>query len=331
MKIIKNLFRTCLIMLAGLLALVTPLRAQNPPTYLFQIDSSAVSGGFRAGGVALDRSNNVYVTERANDRVLKFARNGTYLGQWGSLGTNNGQFQYPADVAVDSVNNVYVVDSNNSRVQKFDNNGNYLTQWGSYGSENGQFRSPEGIAVDSGNNVYVADNLNARVQKFDSNGNYLTQLGGWTNQGSGNGQFNGPIGVATDSSDNVYVTDSYYFVGVVIQNNHRVEKFDGNGNYLTQWGGSGNTNAQFAAPTGIAVDSSNNVYVADSGADVVDKFTSGGTYLTQWGSYGSGPSRFILSQEVSIAVDSSGNLVYVPDSGNDRIQNRGRKQGFHYR
>src|SRR5271170_512543 len=75
------------LLLAGLLALVTPLRAQNPPTYLFQIDASAVPGGFAPYGVTLDSSNNVYVTDYSNDRVLKFTALGTYLTQSGSSGS----------------------------------------------------------------------------------------------------------------------------------------------------------------------------------------------------------------------------------------------------
>src|ERR1039458_1866049 len=168
MKTMKNLFGTCPILLAGLLALVTPLRADNPPTYLFQIDSSAVPGGFDPGFVALDRSNNVYVVDYYNSRVLKFAGNGTYLTQWGSSGSGNGQFSFPSGIAVDSSNNVYVADYSNNRIEKFDSNGNYLTQWGSGGSGNGQFDEPEGVAVDSSNNVYVTDSKNDRVEKFTS-------------------------------------------------------------------------------------------------------------------------------------------------------------------
>ena len=188
----------------------------------------------------------------ANNRIEKFNSSGTYLTQWGSLGTNNGQFNGPVGIAVDSSNNVYVADFDNSRVEKFDSNGNYLTQWGSLGTNNGQFYYAEGVAVDSSNNVYVADFDNSRVEKFDSNGNYLTQ---WGSYGSGNGQFHGPAGIDVDSSNNVYVADS---------NNHRVVKFDSNGNYLTQWGSYGSGNGQFEFNYGIAVDSSGNfIYVAD--------------------------------------------------------------------
>ena len=298
MKIMKNILRTGLILLAGLLALVTPLRADNPPTYLFQINPSAVPRGFQAAGVAVDSSNNVYVTDEKNIRVVKFASNGTYLSQWGSAGTNNGQFENPGGIAVDGSNNVYAGDFVNDRVEKFDSNGNYLTKWGSFGSGNGQFNLPEGVAVDRSNNVYVVDLSNDRVEKFDSNGNYLTK---WGSFGSGNGQFNLPEGVAVDRSNNVYVVDL---------SNDRVEKFDSNGNYLTKWGSFGSGNGQFEAPQGIAVDSSNNVYVADFGNNRVDKFDSNGNYLTQWG-----------IQSTGIAVDSTWNFIYViDDNGISPIQ-----------
>jgi hypothetical protein len=117
-----------LILLVSWLAVVTPLRAQNAPTYWFQIDSSAVPGGFQPRYLALDSSNNVYVAA-----VVKFDSSGNYLTQWGGYGSGNGQFDEPVGIAVDSGNNVYVVDTGNCRVEKFDSSGGYLTQWGSYG------------------------------------------------------------------------------------------------------------------------------------------------------------------------------------------------------
>jgi DNA-binding beta-propeller fold protein YncE len=295
-------------LLAGLPALVTPLQAQNPPTYLFQIDASAVPGGlgFSPSFVALDRGNNVYVTDDNGNRIVKFTAGGTYLTQWGSFGGSDSQFSFPYGIAADSSNNVYVADFDNNRVEKFDHLGNYLTQWGSFGSGNGQFEDPLGIAVDSHDNVFVADFYNSRIEKFDSLGNYLAQ---WGSYGGGNGQFILPQGVAVDSSNNVYVVDN---------KNNRVEKFDDLGNYLTQWGGFGSGNGQFNGPLGIAVDSSNNVYVADSGNSRIEKFDSYGNYLTRWGSYGGGNGQF--SGPNGVAVDGSGNSVYVTDYNNQRIQ-----------
>ena len=233
-----------LFLLAGWLALVTPIHADNPPTYLFELDASAVPGGFSPWDVALDSNNNIYVTGFYNNRVAKFTSQGNYLTQWGSLGTNNDQFNSPSGIAADSTNNVYVTDWYNSRVEKFDSSGNYLAQWGSYGTNNGQFQYPEHIVVDRSNNVYVTDSDNSRIEKFDGNGTYLTQ---WGSFGSGNGQFIGPSGIAVDRSNNVYVGDS---------GNNRIQKFDSNGNYLTQWGSIG--------LRGIAVDSTGNyIFEAD--------------------------------------------------------------------
>ena len=292
----RAVYLPALFLLAGLLANVTPLRADNPPTYLFQIDASSVPGtifGFDPGWVALDSGNNVYVTDVTdNQRVVKLAGNGTYLTQWHVDG------YVPQGIAVDSSGtHIYVVDT--SGVEKFDSNGNYLTAWFiTGGSVHGQFLYPYGIAVDSSNNVYVADTFNDRVEKFDSNGNYLTQ---W---GSGY-----PYGIAVDSSNNVYVTDG---------SDSRVEKFDSNGNYLTQWGSSGSGNGQFNGPGGVAVDRSNHVYVVDINNYRVEKFDSNGNYLTQWGSYGSGNGQFNYPD--GIAVDRSGNFIYVADFLNSRIQ-----------
>ena len=102
--------------LAGLLASVTPLRADNPPTYLTQFGSEGTGNGqfVFPEGIAVDSSNNVYVADEANCRVEKFTSSGTYLTQWGSFGSGNGQFEYPAGIAVDSSNNVYVADSRQS-------------------------------------------------------------------------------------------------------------------------------------------------------------------------------------------------------------------------
>jgi sugar lactone lactonase YvrE len=291
-------------LLAGLLALATPLRAQNPPTYLYQIDASTVPGGYLPIFVTLDASNNVYVTDTLSNRVVKFAAGGAYLAQWGSTGSGNGQLDFPYGIAVDSSNDVYVADIDNSRVEKFDSNGTYLTQWGSYGAGNGQFIGLTGVAVDSNSNVYVSDGDNQRIEKFDRNGNYLAQ---WGSFGTGNGQFNDPAAVAVDSNNNVYVVDV---------SNNRIEKFDSNGNYLAQWGGFGAGSGQFNGPAGVAVDINNIVYVSDANMQI-EKFDSNGNYLSQWGT-NSGVDGPIFWPR-GIAVDSSGNIIYVVDIDDARI------------
>ncbi|HTR42931.1 MAG TPA: SMP-30/gluconolactonase/LRE family protein [Pseudomonadales bacterium] len=297
-----------LFLIVGLPCLVTPVHADNPPTYLFQWGSLGTNNAqFNVpAAAAIDGGNNVYVTDVGNRRIEKFDVGGNYLTQWGSSGYGNGQFEQPEGIAIDSSNNIYVADYGNFRIEKFDSNGNYLTQWGGFGTGNGQFQYAGYIAIDHNNAVYVADGVNNRIQKFDSNGNYLTQ---WGTFGTGNGQFDGPEGIAVDNNNNIYVADD---------NNSRIEKFDSNGNYLTQWGSAGTGNGQFETPGGIAIDSSNHVYVADLSNDRIEKFDSNGSYLTQWGSYGIGNGQFNNAE--GVAVSGSGNLIYVADTGNSRIQ-----------
>jgi tripartite motif-containing protein 71 len=162
----------------------------------------------------------VYVVDSANFRVQKFDKSGEFIMQWGSFGTNDGQFYFARGIAVDPADGaVYVVDMGNHRIQKFDTSTNVLPQllakWGgsaepghassAHAQEAGQFRSPWGIAVDGSGDVYVSDTGNQRVQKFDREGNFITQWGGF---GNGDGQFNFPYGIAVDARGGVFVVDS---------------------------------------------------------------------------------------------------------------------------
>jgi len=240
-------------------------------------------------------------------QVLFKSCNYTYITQWGTQGTGNGQFNNPKDIAVsDSTGEVYVTELGLNRVQKFDSNGGYITQWGTQGTGNGQFNKPAGIAVVTGD-VYVVDSGNSRVQKFKSWGDYVTQ---WGTKGEGNDQLKNPIGIAVESSGlgNIYVADF---------GNNRVQKFNSAGGALRRWGTEGSGNGQFSYPRGIAIDRSGNVYVAEVYNNRVQKFDSTGNYISQWGTQGTGNGQF--NEPAGVAVDSWG-YVYVVDTGNNRVQ-----------
>ena len=87
--------------------------------------------------------------------------------------------------------------------------------------------------------------------------------------------------------------------------------------YVTKWGSYGTAAGQFYCPEGVAVDSSGNVYVADSGNNRIQKFNSNGGYLTQWGSPGSGDGQFKCPD--GVAVYSSSNVYAAEETFNLRI------------
>jgi DNA-binding beta-propeller fold protein YncE len=145
----------------------------------------------------------------------------------------------------------------------------FSLQWDSSGSS-------IDLATDSLGNVYALG-YSGQIEKFDSNGTFITN---WGSQATGgisapNGGFYFPESIAADSENNVYVADT---------GNHRIQKFDSNGTFITKWGGSGNADGRFQFPQGIAVDSENNVYVADTENNRIQKFDSNGTFITKWGS-----------------------------------------------
>jgi hypothetical protein len=249
-----------------------------------------------------------------------------FVTKWGSSGSGNGQFGSPHGIALNSSGEVYVADDgdHNDRIQKFDSSGAFLAKFGSYGFDNGQFSSPWGLATDSSDNIYVADVDSQRIQKFSSSGAFLAK---WGSQGSGAGQFSTPLGVATDSSDNVYVAEL----------NNRIQKFNSSGSFISTWGWgvrtgaqrfetctsscrrgiSGSGNGQFNDPYALAIDSSDNVYVADTFNNRIQKFSSSGAFIRTWGGPGSANGKFNFP--AGIATDSSDN-VYVTELNNNRIQ-----------
>jgi len=87
--------------------------------------------------------------------------------------------------------------------------------------------------------------------------------------------------------------------------------------FLKAWGYQGSDEGQFNYPSGVAVDSSAKVYVADLNNSRTQKFTNDGDFITIWGSLGNSESQFNIPS--GVAVDSSGN-VYVVDGNNNQIQ-----------
>ena len=104
---------------------------------------------------------------------------------------------------------------------------------------------------------------------------------------------------------------------MVDRDNHRIQRFDADGNYETQWGSDGSGDGEFDYPYGVALSDTGQVYVADRNNHRIQRFDADGNYQLQWGGSGSGDGEF--SNPYGIAVSGTGQ-VYVADGHNDRIQ-----------
>src|SRR5881296_3250502 len=144
--------------------------------------------------VKVDKDDNIWVTDKGSDMVIKFNPDGRVVmvfgrkkeasdegGPWTRVNPPrppvNGQFRQPTDVTWDTQGNIFISDGYiNSRVAKFDKNGDWVKSWGEPGTKTGQFDTPHSIAADAKGNIYVADRGNYRIQVFDPDGKFLREM-----------------------------------------------------------------------------------------------------------------------------------------------------------
>src|SRR5438874_12382552 len=145
--------------------------------------------------VRVDPQDNIWVTDKGSDMVVKFNPAGRVLMVFGRkqeasdretaplerhnppLPADIGRFRQVTDVAFDPAGNAYISDGYiNSRVAKVDRNGKWVKSWGSKGAKPGEFNTPHSIAADAKGNLYVADRGNRRIQVFDGEGTFQREF-----------------------------------------------------------------------------------------------------------------------------------------------------------
>jgi uncharacterized protein (TIGR03437 family) len=298
----------------------------------------AASAQVQPFGVAVDSAGSVYIADAQNNRIRKVtngvittvAGNGT-AGFGGDNGpATNAQLYEPSGVAVDSAGNVYIADTFNNRVREV--SGGVITTVAGNGTEgfgggdggpatSAQLFYPSGVAVDSASNLYIADTDGQRIRKV-ANGVITTVAGG--SAASPGDYLSFPDGVAVDSAGNLYIADTY---------NHSIRKVSnsvmttvaGNGTHGFSGDNGPATSAQLYYPSGVAVDSAGNLYIADTDNTRIRKI-SNGAIVTVAGNGGfgfsgdGGPAASAqLYDPRGVAVDSAGN-VYVADTANNRLR-----------
>jgi streptogramin lyase len=302
-------------------------------------------------GVGADPAGNVYVADLYNDAIRKLTPVGTnwvvttlagVAGNYGSLdGPGNvALFKGPAGVTVDGGGNIYVADQLNQTIRKVTAAGEVTTLAGlaGYGgSSNGtnnaaRFYAPQGVAVDSAGNLYAMERGSYTIRKLTPVGtNWVaTTLAGLAfNEGSTDGfgnaaRFAESKGLAVDGAGNVYVADSGNFTIRRVSPAGLVTTWAGLAGNNGSADGAGST-ARFNNPTGVAVDTATNVYVADTWNHTIRKISPARVVRTLAGLAGSpgsadgiGPgARF--NYPAGITVDRANN-VYVADTYHNTIR-----------
>jgi uncharacterized protein (TIGR03437 family) len=308
-------------------------------------------------GMAFDPNGNMYIADSRNNRIRQvstsgiittFAGNGTVSPGGGPSAYGDGgpatsaQLHLPMGVAVDQYFNVYIADTGDNTIRQVTADGNIATIAGdsfpSYQGDAGlaiaaELHNPEDVAVDSSGNIYIADTANAYIRKVTTDGNINYIAGDGSIGYSGDGGYAtsadliAPFALAVDSSGNVYFAEN---------GDSRIRRIDAKsldistvaGNGTNGFSGDGSTaiNAEMNSPTGLALDSAGNLYIADSLNCRIRKVTSGGNISTIVGngtlSYsgdGGLASQAQLNAPQGVAADAAGNL-YVADTLNNVVR-----------
>lgn len=237
-------------------------------------------------GIAVDSSDNVFVSDTINDRIQEFDSSGALVRIIGTSGTGNGQLKLPGGLAIDAAGNLWVADFGNHRIQEFTANGSFVQHFGG----TPQMQSPVDLDFDSSGNVWIADQTNLILQ-YTSSGTFIKQIGSVSSIAT-------PFSIAIDTSDNLWVANrtgsrdgtsvaelsntgtvlpgigkgggaffpEYPVVSVDHDGNiwigdpaSRLKEFDPNRSFLQIVRGIG----QFDGPGGIDFDSQGNIWVTD--------------------------------------------------------------------
>jgi uncharacterized protein (TIGR03437 family) len=295
-------------------------------------------------GIAIDRSNNLYIADAASARVRKVTPDGIIhtvagTGQPGAQGEGGpaalAQLQAPRYVAVDTAGSLYIADQD--RILRVTGDG-ILTRIAGGGATRmdgvpatSSLISTAGIAVDSLGNVYTADSAGNTIRKISTDG-IIHTIAGTGRQGSSDGcgnalaaQFYAPEGVAVDAAGNVYTGE---------RGNPRVRQVSPGGSIRTvagpgseSFGGDGGaaTLAAISSPSGLAFDTAGTLYLADTANNRIRAITPAGIIMTV---AGSGPTAGDfsgcvlppgpLNRPAAVAAGAN-NEVYIADTGNDRV------------
>jgi sugar lactone lactonase YvrE len=306
-------------------------------------------------GVSVDGSGNIYIADSYNNRIRKVsasagiistvAGNGrTSFGGDGNVATS-AILSAPGGVAVDGLGNIYIVDTYNYRIRKVSastgiistvaGNGTYGYGGDDSAATSAKLNSPSGVAVDGSGNIYIADYFNHRIRRVAASTGIISTVAGNGTEGYGgdgsaatSAKLKGPSGVAVDGIGNIYIADTYNSrIRKITVSTGIISTVAGNGTAAYGGDGSAATSAKLNSPSGVAVDGSGNIYIADAGNNRIRKVsastgiisTIAGNGTEGYGGDDSAATSAKLNSPSGVAVDGFGN-IYIADYSNHRIR-----------
>lgn len=240
--------------------MTTKVRPNVDIKYLTTVGFTADFGGrgfHLPTAMAIRPDGHIFVLSRSSHTATPGLRIGEvnldhkFYGEFGSHGTDEGQFIRPTALAIDARNHLFAADDQLNRITEFDSHNKLVRTWGETGDGPGQIKGPSGLEFDRDGNLLVVDHLNHRVQKFTRNGQYISQFG---SGGHRRGQFQYPWGICSGPDGRVYIAD---------WRNDRIQCFAPDGEFVGMYGKSGNEDGQFNRPSDVAVGADGSIYVAD--------------------------------------------------------------------
>ncbi len=247
-----------------------------------------------AAGVAADSENRVYVFHRGAGGLFKrgrgappllcFDSHGTLLSSWSET-----TFGRPHMVKCDVEDNVWLIDDGAHVIYKFSPQGELLFTLGTKdvpGEDGTHFNQPTDIAFGPQGEMYVSDGYgNKRIAKLDAEGGFLLQ---WGSEGQDPGQFALPHGLTLDSSGLVYVAD---------RENWRVQVFDPDGEFITQW-------THIGRPFEVVYVLDGFIWVCDGSEGWVTKVSLSGEVIGFLHAPGEGPGQLSHAHDIAFSPNT---------------------------
>ncbi len=308
---LKNLF----LFLITILILLSGCKLKNDTIY--EIKSSVVPDGLifeqsiegvilgkkilEPYGLASDMGGNVYLVDAGNNRLIRFDRDLQPLRDVGGYGGDPGLFNSPSYITVDNNLNLYISDGGNQRITVFDTRLNYAKQIELIDPADPlKFGRPTGIKINQYGELWVADRDKSRIWIFDNIGSYDRSIGGIESTG---GYLLNPAGMISDRRGRTLVCD---------KGNSLIKIYDSFGIFMFEFG-----HRRLQNPTGISIDSFDNIWVLDSKKTALFCFDSRGELLftPEQLDY---TGNYTLSNPTDLTITPENKLI-VSDFGNDRL------------